>query len=269
MDMKGQQHIAASKEEVWNALNDAEVLRICIPGCQELTKSSDTEMSAIAVMKVGPIKARFQGAVTLSDLDPPNGYKITGEGQGGVAGFAKGVATVQLEAVEGGTVLHYTVDAQIGGKLSQLGGRLIDVTAKQMSGQFFKRFAEEIQARQSPGDKELLNVNPQPAGVGAASTSGSVNSGLSASQRPPSPRSAPPSTASSTSLPAIAAVVFAAVLVAMWAIYGGLLPSLMPPANHLAADGRAHISPDLASIVQLVMAAAIGYLFGARARRAG
>lgn len=122
MDMTGEQHIAATKEEVWAALNDADVLRVCIPGCQELTKSSDTEMSAAAVMKVGPVRARFQGAVTLSDLDPPNGYKITGEGQGGVAGFAKGVATVRLEAAEGGTVLHYTVDAQIGGKLSQLGG---------------------------------------------------------------------------------------------------------------------------------------------------
>ncbi|PDT46595.1 carbon monoxide dehydrogenase [Sinorhizobium fredii] len=263
MDMTGQQHIPANKAEVWNALNDAEVLKVCIPGCQELTKSSDTEMSAVAVIKVGPVKARFQGAVTLSDLDPPNGYRITGEGQGGVAGFAKGVATVRLEAVEGGTVLHYTVDAQIGGKLSQLGGRLIDVTAKQMSGQFFRRFAEEIQARQktlqSRAGSEKENALPQsiPAKASFAPTPSISSSPV------------PSNAASFVSLPMLAVVVFAAVLIAMWAIHGGLLPSLMPASGDLAADGRAHISPDLASLVQLIMAGAIGYLFGTRSRGHG
>lgn len=260
MDMTGQQHISASKEEVWNALNDAEVLRVCIPGCQELTKSSDTEMSAVAVIKVGPVKARFQGAVTLSDLDPPNGYKITGEGQGGVAGFAKGVASVRLESVGDGTVLHYAVDAQIGGKLSQLGGRLIHVTAKQMSGQFFKHFAEEIQARQ--GVREPAD-QADPAGAkqkqeSLASALNSSNGSASPALRPMSPSMAI-HTAASPSLPILAAVVFAAVVVAMWAIFGGLLPSLAP-----TAESRAHVSPDLASVVQLIMAAAIGYLFGAR-----
>ena len=262
MDMTGQQHISARKEDVWNALNDADVLRACIPGCQELTKSSETEMSAVAVIKVGPVKARFQGAVTLSDLDPPNGYRITGEGQGGVAGFAKGVAIVRLEAVEDGTVLHYTVDAQIGGKLSQLGGRLIDATAKQMSGQFFKRFAEEIRARQSPGapsaDDAVAQAGPARHAAAVAS------SGESTSSRPVFPARAPVSSAGAAfGLPVLAAVVFAAVVVAMWAIHGGLLPSLAP------AEGAARISPDMASVVQLVMAAAIGYLFGSRARRAG
>ncbi len=118
MEMSGQQLIPATKEEVWAALNDPDVLKVCIPGCQELTKSSDTEMTAVAVMKVGPVKARFQGAVTLSELDPPNGYKITGEGQGGVAGFAKGLPSSNF-LQKTGTVLDYTVDAQIGGKLSQ------------------------------------------------------------------------------------------------------------------------------------------------------
>lgn len=265
MDMTGQQHIAATKEEVWAALNDADVLRVCIPGCQELTKSSDTEMSAVAVMKVGPVKARFQGVVTLSDLDPPNGYKITGEGQGGVAGFAKGVATVRLEAAEGGTILHYTVEAQIGGKLSQLGGRLIDVTAKQMSGQFFKRFAEEIQARQKlssrsqPGEASVASREDPPTRVPPSSIA--ETSKISAVPRP----SADPVGMSPASAPAglmsIAAVVFAAVLAAMWLVHGGVLPSLAP-----TAAGAGHVSPDVASVVQIVMAVAIGYLFGTRSR---
>ena len=261
MDMSGKQHIRASKEAVWSALNDVDVLKVCIPGCQELTKSSETEMSAVAVIKVGPVKARFQGAVTLSDLDPPNGYRITGEGQGGVAGFAKGVADVRLEAVNDGTVLHYTVDAQIGGKLSQLGGRLIDATAKQMSGQFFKRFAEEILARQGAGQSLEFAADAvagtSPVTQAAAVASAGENAAGAARVR------TAPAAGYLLSLPVLAVVVFAAVLVAMWAIHGGLLPSIAPPA-----DGPGRISPDMASIVQLVMAAAIGYLFGARARRA-
>jgi carbon monoxide dehydrogenase subunit G len=266
MDMTGQQHIPASKEEVWDALNDAEVLKLCIPGCQELVKSSDTQMSAVAVIKVGPVKARFQGAVTLSDLDPPNGYKITGEGQGGVAGFAKGVASVRLEEAEGGTILHYKVDAQIGGKLSQLGGRLIDVTAKQMSGQFFKRFAEEIQRRQNPGEPGTITAEKAPsAHHNAALMATSAKLGTSPAFAPtPTPK-----TSSAAGLLTIAAVVFVAVVAAMWVVYGGLLPSLAPAAGSLADDDRAFMSPDLASAVQLIMAAAIGYLFGSRAGRTG
>jgi len=138
MDMVGEQRIPARREIVWKALNDPNVLQACIPGCQELTKVSETEMTATAVIKVGPVTARFQGAVTLSDLDPPKGYRITGEGQGGIAGFSKGAAVVRLEEVGDDTILHYEVAAQVGGKLAQLGGRLIDATAKQMSGAFFK-----------------------------------------------------------------------------------------------------------------------------------
>lgn len=257
MEMSGQQLIPATKEEVWAALNDPDVLKVCIPGCQELTKSSDTEMAAVAVMKVGPVKARFQGAVTLSDLDPPNGYKITGEGQGGVAGFAKGIAVVKLSATDGGTVLDYTVDAQIGGKLSQLGGRLIDVTAKQMAGQFFKRFAEEIQARQNPQEASMAAGS-----VGANSMPPQAKAGSSQLDMPALPVVRPRAQAAATagsgvSLPVLALVAFASVLVALWVVYGGLLPSLSS-----APDLPSRISPDLASIVQLVMAAAIGYLFG-------
>jgi len=145
MQMNDSQRIPATKEKVWAALNDPAVLKQCIPGCQSLEMTSPTEMTATVVLKVGPVKATFGGKVTLSDLDPPNSYRITGEGAGGVAGFAKGGATVTL-ASEGSdvTVLHYEVDAQIGGKLAQLGGRLIDSTARKLAGEFFAAFANVV-----------------------------------------------------------------------------------------------------------------------------
>ena len=142
MQMNDNQRIPASKEKVWAMLNDPAVLKQCIPGCESLEMTSPTEMTATVVIKVGPVKASFGGKVTLSDLDPPNSYRISGEGSGGVAGFAKGGATVRLEAETAEvTVLHYDVDAQIGGKLAQLGSRLIDSTAKKLAGEFFTRFA--------------------------------------------------------------------------------------------------------------------------------
>jgi carbon monoxide dehydrogenase subunit G len=141
MQMNDSQRIPASREKVWAALNDPEVLKTCIPGCQKLEMSSPTEMTATVVFKVGPVKATFGGKVTLSDLDPPNSYRISGEGSGGIAGFAKGGATVRLESESPEvTILHYDVDAQIGGKLAQLGQRLIDSTAKKLAGEFFAAF---------------------------------------------------------------------------------------------------------------------------------
>lgn len=145
MQMSDSQRIPASKEKVWAALNDPAILKQCIPGCEALEMSSPTEMTATVVFRVGPVKATFGGKVTLSDFDPPNSYRISGEGSGGVAGFAKGGATVRLEA-DGpdATVLHYDVDAQIGGKLAQLGSRLIDSTAKKLAGQFFASFGAVV-----------------------------------------------------------------------------------------------------------------------------
>ena len=140
MDMSGSQRIEASREQVWHGLNDPEVLKASSPGCDSLEKLSDTEMTATGTLKVGPVKASFKGDVTLSDMDPPNSYKITGEGSGGLAGFAKGGATVRLEADGEATILHYEVQAQVGGKLAQLGGRLIDATAKKLAGEFFNKF---------------------------------------------------------------------------------------------------------------------------------
>jgi hypothetical protein len=150
MDMNGSQKIEASRETVYAALNDVEILRQCIPGCETIEKLSDTEMNAKVTLKIGPVKASFTGKVTLSDLDPPNGYTITGEGSGGAAGFAKGGAQVKLEPDGDATILNYTVQAQIGGKLAQLGGRLIDSTAKKLAGDFFEKFGKVVGAPVAP-----------------------------------------------------------------------------------------------------------------------
>ena len=139
MTMNGEYQLPVARETVWEKLNDAETLKACIPGCESLDKLSDTEFQAVAVTKIGPVKAKFKGKVTLSDLDPPNGYKISGQGDGGVAGFATGGATVKLEPKDGGTLLIYTVEAQIGGKLAQLGQRLVNVRGKEACQRFFPK----------------------------------------------------------------------------------------------------------------------------------
>lgn len=146
MTMSGEIDLPATRETVWAKLNDPAVLKVCIPGCEELNMVSDTEFEAVAVNKIGPVKARFKGKVTLSDLDPPNGYKISGQGDGGVAGFAKGGAVVALAPKDGGTLLSYTVEAQIGGKLAQLGQRLINGAAKKLADEFFAKFAEAVKS---------------------------------------------------------------------------------------------------------------------------
>lgn len=144
MDMNGSQRIEASREAVYAALNDVDILRQCIPGCDSIEKTSETEMVAKVTLRIGPVKASFAGTVTLSDLDPPNGYTISGEGSGGMAGFAKGGANVTLEPDGDATILHYVVKAEIGGKLAQMGSRLIDSTAKKLAGDFFEKFGAVV-----------------------------------------------------------------------------------------------------------------------------
>ena len=144
MTMNGEYQLPVSRETVWVKLNDTQTLKACIPGCEFFDKLSDTEFQAVAVTKIGPVKAKFKGKVTLSDLDPPNGYKISGQGDGGVAGFASGGATVKLEPKDAGTLLSYTVEAQIGGKLAQLGQRLVNGAAKKLADEFFKKFAAAV-----------------------------------------------------------------------------------------------------------------------------
>jgi uncharacterized protein len=146
MTMSGEYELPAARETVWQKLNDPEVLKACIPGCEELEVTAENEFRAVATTKIGPVKARFKGKVRLTDLDPPNGYRISGEGEGGVAGFAKGGATVALLPTETGTKLSYNVEAQIGGKLAQLGQRLVNGAAKKMADDFFERFRVAVSA---------------------------------------------------------------------------------------------------------------------------
>jgi carbon monoxide dehydrogenase subunit G len=141
MEIKGEYKIAAPRDKVFAALNDPAVLQACIPGCESLEKTSDTEMKAKVRMRVGPVSASFTGRVTLSDIDPPNGYRISGEGQGGPAGFAKGGAVVRLGEEGSDTVLTYSADAQVGGKIAQVGARLIEGTARKLADEFFGKFA--------------------------------------------------------------------------------------------------------------------------------
>ncbi|MDA0997578.1 MAG: carbon monoxide dehydrogenase subunit G [Proteobacteria bacterium] len=140
MKLADEIRIAAPRDRVWAALNDIEVLKASIPGCEELTKDSDTQLSAVVQAKIGPVKAKFKGSVTLSDLNPPESYRISGEGKGGAAGFAKGSAAVTLTDDGEATLLTYTVEAKVGGKLAQLGGRLIDGFARKLTDEFFNRF---------------------------------------------------------------------------------------------------------------------------------
>ena len=174
MEMAGERRIAASPQRVWEALNDPEILRQCIPGCQSLAKEADDRFTAVAEIKIGPIGARFKGAVALSDLDPPNGYTISGQGNGGVAGNAKGTAKVRLSADGSGTLLAYVVDAQVGGRMAQLGGPLIDATARNMADKFFDKFGEVVgrgAAAVAPAVAGAVPAAGEPAAIAAPTAS--------------------------------------------------------------------------------------------------
>ena len=171
MKFTGEHEISASREEVWAALNDPQALKESLPGAEEVTKISDDEFTATVKAKVGPVRATFKGRIKLTDIDAPNGYTITGEGSGGAAGFAKGSAKVNLSDGEsGGTKLAYDVDAAIGGKLAQIGQRLIQGTAKKMSDDFFDSFAARFEGeRQEEVEEAAIEVPPaaEPAPIEA------------------------------------------------------------------------------------------------------
>lgn len=227
--MTGEQRIAAPRKRVWAALNDPEVLRQCIPGCRSLVKEADDRLRATVEIKIGPIGAKFDGAVTLSDLNPPESYTITGQGQGGTVGSAKGSAKVHLATAGSETVLFYEVDAEVGGRLAQLGGPIIDATAKQLAGKFFQKFGEVV------GGAEV-------APAAAAST------GVLAGQAAPQPAApAPAPAASSGSIWGWVAAVIAA-----------LLAGFMIGVNHMGPGWL------LLVIVLVIIAAAAGYEAGKR-----
>ena len=163
MDFTGRYVIAAAPQKVWEGLNDPAILKNCIPGCEQLDKTSPTDFIATARLKIGPLSATFKGKVTLSDLDPPHQCKLSGEGEGGVAGFAKGDAEVVLTPEGTGTVLSYTAKASVGGKLAQIGQRLIDGAAKQIADDFFKRFAAALEAPTLTPDPEVEARSATPA----------------------------------------------------------------------------------------------------------
>lgn len=208
MEMAGEQRIAAPRQRVWEALNDPEVLRASIPGCQSLEKLGDDRFAATVEVKIGPIGARFKGGVTLADLDPPSGYTLLLEGNGGIAGSMRGSARVRLREEGGATVVAYTVDAQVGGRMAQLGGPIIDATARQLAGKFFGRFGEIVggSAAQAPVT-EPMPVN---------SAAGSAASPPLAATASPSPLPAvaahPEETPKSSPLGWILAVVVAALV---------------------------------------------------------
>jgi carbon monoxide dehydrogenase subunit G len=163
MNLSGSRVIGAERSMVWAALNDAEVLKACIPGCQELTGTAADGFDAVVMQKVGPVQATFRGSVTLSDVVPEQSYHISGEGKGGASGFAKGGARVSLAAAGDGTELSYDVDAKVGGKLAQLGGRIVDGFAKKMADQFFERFQAAVEA---PSAEDVDEAETAPADRG-------------------------------------------------------------------------------------------------------
>lgn len=172
MQMTGEYRIPAPRQAVWDALNDPEILKQCIPGCEEMNRTDEGGFEAKVTAKVGPVRAKFGGKVELSDIDPPNGYTISGQGTGGAAGFAKGGAKVSLAEDGGDTVLTYTVDASVGGKLAQIGSRLIDATAKKMADDFFSKFAELVAGGAAAGETPAPAAAESSADTGAAGSAG-------------------------------------------------------------------------------------------------
>jgi carbon monoxide dehydrogenase subunit G len=181
MTMSGEATLPAPRPKVWTLLNDPAVLKASIPGCESLERTGDNGFAAVAKIKIGPVAATFKGKVQLSDIVPNVGYTISGEGEGGVAGFAKGSAKVRLADAESGTLLHYDVEANVGGKIAQLGSRLIDGVAKNMADKFFANFAEAARAASpaagpaSVAAESVASAPPAPASAASTGASAPVS----------------------------------------------------------------------------------------------
>ena len=160
MEMSGEQLVPAPQKAVWDALNDPEMLKACVPGCESIEKSGDNEYQVLMVARVGPVSAKFKGKLTLSDVKPPDSYSIAFEGQGGAAGFAKGGAHVRLTPEAEKTKLSYDVKASVGGKLAQIGSRLVDAAAKKVADDFFRNFNQKVGAAQGGGEDTTVVLKP-------------------------------------------------------------------------------------------------------------
>ena len=178
MDMQGKRQLAITQQQAWDALNDPAVLKLCIPGCEKIEATGDNQYSMAVALKIGPLAAKFAGKIALSDINPPQSYTLTFEGQGGPAGLGKGTASVQLTPNEHGHELAYTVHASVGGKIAQVGQRLIDGVAKSMAEDFFKRFDDEMQkqhpeayAQQAADDAQTATASSGAAGAGDSNAS--------------------------------------------------------------------------------------------------
>jgi len=157
--MSGEERIPATQDQTWAALNDPEILKACVPGCESIERMAENEYQVLMVARIGPVSAKFKGKLQLADLNPPSSYAIAFEGQGGAAGFGKGSAQVQLAPEDAGTLLSYQVKASVGGKLAQIGSRLVDAAAKKLSKDFFAAFNEKVGAQHGAGGAEAHPAN--------------------------------------------------------------------------------------------------------------
>ena len=187
MDMTGERRIPAPRQKVWDALNDPQMLKACIPGCESIERQPNGDLKATAAVKIGPISTRFSGNIQLLDLDPPNSYRIAGEGQGGAAGFAKGGATVNLADDGPFTLMRYDVKAQVGGKIAQLGARLVDATSKQMADAFFDKFTTQIASAHEMNPPQQTTPATNMSEIGADGPVGLATAAVGAVARPASP----------------------------------------------------------------------------------
>lgn len=249
MKMTGEQPIAAPRARVWEALNDPAVLAQCIPGCQSLERDGDNRFVAVAEVKIGPIGARFKGNVELSDLDAPNGYTITGSGNGGIAGSAKGGAKVRLaDAPGGGTLVSYDVDAEVGGRMAQLGGPIIDATAKNLAAKFFSKFGDVVSGQETASPAASASALAPTASAPAAVAEAPAPI-APAAMSAPTPYGAPTAPASAPLWPWVVALVLA------------VLTGFMLGRNHY------HGVVALVVAVLVILAAAAGYEAGRRGGR--
>lgn len=176
MEMHGQRTLSCTQQQAWDALNNPEILKACIPGCEKFDVTEENQYAVGTAIKIGPVAARFGGKVQLSDINPPSSYTLNFDAQGGVAGFGKGESKVQLEPVDGGCELKYTVNSTVGGKIAQLGQRLIDGAAKSLADDFFKRFDAELKRLYPPAEVEAPAAGAAPAQAAVVETAAPADS---------------------------------------------------------------------------------------------